>query len=62
MITRYEWSDCKRNGESSGGFKASMSSQQHRGQGGLSALFEHIERLARQMPEVCGLRLYVEEQ
>ena len=33
----------------------------YRGRGAFRALFEHIEALARATPEVCGLRLYVEE-
>ncbi|HET6879004.1 MAG TPA: GNAT family N-acetyltransferase [Pirellulales bacterium] len=32
-----------------------------RRQGAFRALFEHICQLARSSPEVCGLRLYVEE-
>jgi GNAT superfamily N-acetyltransferase len=32
-----------------------------RGQGVFRALFTHIEALARSTPEVCGLRLYVEQ-
>ena len=31
-----------------------------RGQKVFSALYRHVESLARQEPEVCGLRLYVE--
>jgi len=32
-----------------------------RGRGVFRALFKHIDALARSTPEVCGLRLYVEE-
>ena len=31
-----------------------------RGRGIFAALFEHVERLARERSDVCGLRLYME--
>jgi GNAT superfamily N-acetyltransferase len=34
---------------------------EHRQRGVFRALFEHIHQLARNNPEVCGLRLYVEQ-
>jgi GNAT superfamily N-acetyltransferase len=58
MLT-YEWSDW-RNGVFWWIQSVYVVAPQ-RGQGVFRALFEHIESLARQTPEVCGLRLYVEE-
>ena len=58
MLT-YEWSDW-RNGIFWWIQSVYVTAPQ-RGQGVFRALFEHIEHLARQTPEVCGLRLYVEE-
>jgi GNAT superfamily N-acetyltransferase len=34
---------------------------EQRGRGVFRALFTHIEQLSRKAPEVCGLRLYVEQ-
>jgi GNAT superfamily N-acetyltransferase len=58
MLT-YEWSDW-RNGVFWWIQSVYVVAPQ-RGQGVFRALFEHIQNLARQTPEVCGLRLYVEE-
>ena len=58
MIT-YEWSDWR-----NGVFwwiQSVYVVAPRRGQGVFRALFEHVQKLARQTPEVCGLRLYVEE-
>jgi GNAT superfamily N-acetyltransferase len=58
MIT-YEWSDWR-----NGVFwwiQSVYVTAPKRGQGVFRALFEHIQSLARQTPEACGLRLYVEE-
>lgn len=58
MLT-YEWSDWR-----AGVFwwiQSVYVVAEHRGRGVFRALFEHIENLARSTPEVCGLRLYVEE-
>jgi GNAT superfamily N-acetyltransferase len=58
MIT-YEWSDWR------AGVRWWIQSvyvtAEHRRQGVFRALFEHIRERARNTPEVCGLRLYVEQ-
>jgi GNAT superfamily N-acetyltransferase len=54
----YEWSDW-RNGEF-WWIHSVYVRPEFRNQGIFSALFSHIEALARSLPEVCGLRLYVE--
>jgi len=57
MLT-YEWSDWR-----AGVFwwiQSVFVAPDHRGQGVFRALFRHIEALARNSDEVCGLRLYVE--
>jgi len=33
-----------------------------RGRGVFSALYRHVERLARETPGICGLRLYVDDR
>ncbi len=58
MIT-YEWSDW-RNGNL-WWFQSVYVRQDFRQQGIFSALFNHVEKLARSLPEVCGLRLYMHE-
>lgn len=58
MIT-YEWSDWR-----DGVFwwiQSVYVEPEHRRRGVFRALFRHVERLARQGPDVCGLRLYVDE-
>ena len=58
MIT-YEWSDWR-----AGVFwwiQSVYVLAEHRQQGVFRRLFEHIRELGRSTPEVCGLRLYVEE-
>lgn len=58
MLT-YEWSDWR-----AGVFwwiQSVYVVADSRGRGVFRALFKHIEALARSAPEVCGLRLYVEE-
>ena len=58
MLT-YEWSDWR-----AGVFwwiQSVYVVADRRGSGVFRALFDHIESLARSAPEVCGLRLYVEE-
>ena len=58
MIT-YEWSDW-RNGNI-WWIQSVYVRQEHRGKGVFKALFEHVANLAKQQSDVCGLRLYVEE-
>jgi GNAT superfamily N-acetyltransferase len=58
MIT-YEWSDWR-----AGVFwwiQSVYVVAEHRRRGVFSSLFGHIRELARNNPDVCGLRLYVEE-
>ena len=58
MLT-YEWSDWR-----AGVFwwiQSVYVVADYRGRGAFRALFEHLAALARSTPEVCGLRLYVEE-
>jgi len=58
MIT-YEWSDWR-----DGMFwwlQSVYVTADYRRQGVFSALYRHIASLARATPQVCGLRLYVEE-
>ena len=57
MVT-YEWSDW-RNGTIWWIQSVYVHGDYRRG-GVFSALYRHVESLARQEPEVCGLRLYVE--
>jgi len=59
LMVTYEWSDWR-----NGTFWWIQSVYVHpdyRGQGIYSGLYRHLERLARQTPGVCGLRLYVEQ-
>ena len=58
MVT-YEWSDW-RNGEL-WWLQSVYVHPDHRRQGVFRKLFEHIEAAAQAHPDVCGLRLYVEE-
>lgn len=58
MLT-YEWSDWR-----AGVFwwiQSVYVQAEHRGRGVFRALFEQIAELAKAEPEVCGLRLYVEQ-
>jgi ribosomal protein S18 acetylase RimI-like enzyme len=59
MVT-YEWSDW-RNG-TMWWIQSVYVHPDHRRQGVFSALYHHVESLARARDNVCGLRLYVEEQ
>jgi len=57
LIT-YEWSDWR-----NGNFwwvQSVYVQKEFRGKGVFKSLFEHVQRLARQRTDVCGLRLYVE--
>ncbi|MBL8295294.1 MAG: GNAT family N-acetyltransferase [Bryobacterales bacterium] len=59
LMVTYEWSDWR-----NGAFwwiQSVYVYPDYRGQGIYSGLYRHLERLARQTPEVCGLRLYVEQ-
>ena len=58
MVT-YEWSDW-RNGQF-WWIQSVYVRADSRGAGVFKALFAHVSRLAQSQPEVCGLRLYVEE-
>ena len=58
MIT-YEWSDWR-----NGNFwwiQSVYVKQEFRGKGVFKSLFEHVKGLAKLRSDVCGLRLYVEE-
>jgi GNAT superfamily N-acetyltransferase len=59
MLITHEWSDW-RNG-SFWWVQSVYVRQDMRKQGVFSALYRHVERLARETPEVCGLRLYVDQ-
>ncbi|HVX63371.1 MAG TPA: GNAT family N-acetyltransferase [Pirellulales bacterium] len=58
MLT-YEWSDWR-----AGVFwwiQSVYVQAEYRGRGVFRALFEHVAELAKAAPDVCGLRLYVEQ-
>ena len=59
MVT-YEWSDW-RNG-SIWWIQSVYVHGDYRRRGVFSALYRHVESLARQDPQVCGIRLYVERE
>lgn len=59
LLLTYEWSDW-RNGRF-WWIQSVYVSARHRRRGVFSALYGHVEQLARLDPAVCGLRLYVEE-
>jgi GNAT superfamily N-acetyltransferase len=59
MIT-YEWSDWR-----NGNFwwiQSVYVDRLHRGEGVFRSLYQHVNNLASQRADVCGLRLYVESQ
>lgn len=58
IMTTREWSDW-RNGMI-WWIQSVYVRDEARGRGVFSALYRHVERLAREDPGVCGLRLYVE--
>jgi ribosomal protein S18 acetylase RimI-like enzyme len=58
MVT-YEWSDW-RNGMI-WWIQSVYVHPDHRRHGVFSGLYRHVESLAKSQPEVCGIRLYVEE-
>ena len=58
MMITYEWSDWR-----NGNFwwiQSVWVEPQFRGKGVFKSLYAHVESLARKNPQVCGLRLYVE--
>ena len=60
MMITYEWSDWR-----NGVFwwiQSVYVDGEHRQQGVFRDLYQHVARLAEADPEVCGLRLYVEEE
>jgi len=59
LLVTYEWSDW-RNGML-WWIQSVYVQKDYRRKGVFSALYRHVESLARQDPEVCGLRLYVEK-
>ena len=59
LMLTYEWSDW-RNGMV-WWIQSVYVHGDYRRKGVFSALYRHVESLARQEPEVCGLRLYVEQ-
>ena len=59
MVT-YEWSDW-RNG-TMWWIQSVYVHPEHRRRGVFSDLYRHVESLAKERSDVCGLRLYVEEQ
>lgn len=59
LLITYEWSDWR-----NGNFwwlQSVYVQAEFRGRGVFKALFAHVRRLARTRPDVCGLRLYVEQ-
>jgi Acetyltransferases len=58
MMITFEWSDW-RNG-TFWWIQSVYVSPEHRRRGVFRALYEHVEKQARDLPGVCGLRLYVE--
>ncbi|MFQ5549460.1 MAG: GNAT family N-acetyltransferase [Woeseia sp.] len=60
LMVTYEWSDW-RNGRL-WWIQSVYVHREHRRKGVFSALFRHVKSLARKDPEVCGIRLYVEEE
>lgn len=59
LLVTYEWSDWR-----NGAFwwiQSVYVDPEFRRRGVFRALYEHVVREARQAPEVCGLRLYVEQ-
>jgi GNAT superfamily N-acetyltransferase len=59
LCITYEWSDWR-----NGNFwwiQSVYVEQEFRGRGIFASLFEHVQKLARERTEVCGLRLYMEK-
>lgn len=59
LLITYEWSDW-RNAQF-WWIQSVYVAPQHRRRGVFSELYAHVAELARRKPDVCGLRLYVEE-
>jgi GNAT superfamily N-acetyltransferase len=60
LLITYEWSDWR-----NGNFwwlQSVYVARRYRGQGVFRALFKHVERLARAEGNVCGIRLYMEQE
>ncbi|HWN06753.1 MAG TPA: GNAT family N-acetyltransferase [Steroidobacteraceae bacterium] len=58
LMTTFEWSDW-RNGQFLW-IQSVYVMPDNRGDGVFRALFEHLARIAREDPRVCGIRLYVD--
>jgi ribosomal protein S18 acetylase RimI-like enzyme len=59
LLVTHEWSDW-RDGDL-WWIQSVYVAKAHRRQGVFSMLYSHVERLARHDPQVCGMRLYVDE-
>ncbi len=60
LLITYEWSDWR-----NGTFwwvQSVFVKPECRGRGVFKTMFEHVQRLAREQGDVCGLRLYVEQE
>lgn len=60
LLITYEWSDWR-----NGNFwwiQSVFVKEECRGRGVFASLLEHVQRLAREQGDVCGLRLYVEQE
>ncbi|HVY68336.1 MAG TPA: GNAT family N-acetyltransferase, partial [Verrucomicrobiae bacterium] len=60
ICVTFEWSDWR-----NGNFwwiQSVYVLAEQRGKGIFTALFQHVEKLARDRQDVCGLRLYVEQE
>jgi len=60
LLITYEWSDWR-----NGNFwwiQSVFVKEECRGRGVFTSLFEHVQRVAREQGNVCGLRLYMEQE
>lgn len=60
LLITYEWSDWR-----NGNFwwiQSVFVKEEFRGRGVFKLMLEHVQRLAREQGNVCGLRLYVEQE
>ena len=60
LMVTYEWSDW-RNGDM-WWISSVYVTENFRRRGVFSALYKHIERMAKENPGCCGIRLYIEKQ